>query len=420
MPVLDDAAFEELKASIKAHGVLIALEYSASGELLDGHHRLAACKSLGIKAFPRVVRGAMSDSETRAHIRALNVVRRHLSPVQRAEHVAAMRDEGWSTRRIAAETGLSQRTVVRDLQAAGDPTTPVTGLDGKTYKPKRPTTVHATSNAEQERAQKALSTLGDGAPGRQVDLRRLERLARDKTSGEARTGRRLPGPGGVTITCESIENLEIEAGTVDLILTDPPYLAADMESGIWDILAKRASDWLKPGGLLITHTPNQFLSQALISLASGSLEYWWTIALNFDTSTGVAQVRQRNLGNTWRPLLVFRQPGPNLPPWSLDSIRGAGRSKDTGHPWEQAAAEAQQLIETFTQPNGLVVDPFLGSGSTALGAQAAGRRFVGADIEQRWVDLTLERLAEAGTPELSGDSRLAPRVTVDDTDATRR
>ena len=148
MPTLDDAAFEELKASIKAHGVLIPLEFSAAGEPLDGHHRLAACRDLGITKYPRVVRGATSDSETRAHIRALNVVRRHLTKTQRAEQVAAMRAEGWSTRTIAAETGLSQRTVVRKFKAAGYTTTRITGLDGKrTNRNDRPQfTQHRTQN----------------------------------------------------------------------------------------------------------------------------------------------------------------------------------------------------------------------------------------------------------------------------------
>lgn len=55
----------------------------------------------------------------------------------------------------------------------------------------------------------------------------------------------------------------------------------------------------------------------------------------------------------------------------------------------------RRLVEMAAKPGELVVDPFLGSGTTALACLATGRRFLGADVDPGAVSLTLERLAAA-------------------------
>jgi len=51
------------------------------------------------------------------------------------------------------------------------------------------------------------------------------------------------------------------------------------------------------------------------------------------------------------------------------------------------------FVKSFCQPDGLVVDPFLGSGTTGAVAVRHGRRFAGCDIRQSQVDLATRRLA---------------------------
>jgi DNA modification methylase len=51
------------------------------------------------------------------------------------------------------------------------------------------------------------------------------------------------------------------------------------------------------------------------------------------------------------------------------------------------------LIERLTNPGDLVVDPFLGGGTTAIVCRELGRRFVGCDIDPLAIDKTLRRLA---------------------------
>ncbi len=50
------------------------------------------------------------------------------------------------------------------------------------------------------------------------------------------------------------------------------------------------------------------------------------------------------------------------------------------------------FIKLFTQPGDLVLDPFIGSGSTAVAASTLGRHYVGIDINSEYVDLAKRRV----------------------------
>ena len=51
------------------------------------------------------------------------------------------------------------------------------------------------------------------------------------------------------------------------------------------------------------------------------------------------------------------------------------------------------FIKLFTQPGDLVLDPFVGSGTTAVAAKQLGRHYVGIDVEVEYCDLARERLS---------------------------
>ncbi len=51
-----------------------------------------------------------------------------------------------------------------------------------------------------------------------------------------------------------------------------------------------------------------------------------------------------------------------------------------------------QLVKILTEPGDLVVDPFLGSGTTAVACVQTGRRFVGGDVDGSAVRISRARL----------------------------
>ena len=56
------------------------------------------------------------------------------------------------------------------------------------------------------------------------------------------------------------------------------------------------------------------------------------------------------------------------------------------------------FIRLFTKEGDVVLDPFLGAGTTALAAARLGRRFVGIELQQEFVALVHERLADLVSP----------------------
>ena len=58
----------------------------------------------------------------------------------------------------------------------------------------------------------------------------------------------------------------------------------------------------------------------------------------------------------------------------------------------------QRLIELYTFEGDLVLDPFMGVGSTAVAAIETGRNYVGYEINDEYVELALKRLAALPPP----------------------
>lgn len=54
----------------------------------------------------------------------------------------------------------------------------------------------------------------------------------------------------------------------------------------------------------------------------------------------------------------------------------------------------QPLIETFTKPGDLILDPFAGSGSTCVAADQCGRRWIGIELLEQYHTAGLRRLCE--------------------------
>jgi site-specific DNA-methyltransferase (adenine-specific) len=77
------------------------------------------------------------------------------------------------------------------------------------------------------------------------------------------------------------------------------------------------------------------------------------------------------------------------------------RARRVGHPAPFPVELPQRLIELYTYRGDLVLDPFLGSGSTAVAAVRTGRRYCGYDTDPAYIELTRARLAQE--PPLSPD-----------------
>lgn len=69
-----------------------------------------------------------------------------------------------------------------------------------------------------------------------------------------------------------------------------------------------------------------------------------------------------------------------------------------GHPAPFPVELPRRLIELFTYADDVVVDPFMGSGSTAVAAKMTGRHYIGYDTDPVYVERAEARLATTGRP----------------------
>jgi site-specific DNA-methyltransferase (adenine-specific) len=68
----------------------------------------------------------------------------------------------------------------------------------------------------------------------------------------------------------------------------------------------------------------------------------------------------------------------------------------TGYPTQKPLKLLDRIVRASSEPGGLVVDPFVGSGTTLVAAVAAGREAVGSDIGKLAITTTTRRLKHAG------------------------
>lgn len=65
------------------------------------------------------------------------------------------------------------------------------------------------------------------------------------------------------------------------------------------------------------------------------------------------------------------------------------------HPTEKPRRLMSEIIGDFTQPEQIILDPFMGSGTTGVAATALARRFIGIEQDARFFDIACKRIEDA-------------------------
>jgi site-specific DNA-methyltransferase (adenine-specific) len=91
---------------------------------------------------------------------------------------------------------------------------------------------------------------------------------------------------------------------------------------------------------------------------------------------------------------------PTADLWTYDAVLPDHTKHETEKPLEML----RDIVEISSRPGDLVLDCFMGRGTTAVAASQLGRRFIGGDIQEQWCAATVARLREAG-----GEWHIRPR-----------
>lgn len=94
----------------------------------------------------------------------------------------------------------------------------------------------------------------------------------------------------------------------------------------------------------------------------------------------------------WEPVLIYNFEGKAL---SMD-VWTANPEHPNGHPTPKPLELYRQLVNIM--PAGVILDPFMGSGTTLRAAKDLGRKAIGIEIEERYCEVAAKRMSQSVMP----------------------
>lgn len=380
-PMMSQPELECLAADIKRNGLqnpIVLLGHL----VLDGRNRLRACKLAGVK--PRFVQWNNGKNPV-SWVISQNLHRRHLNEDQRAIVAAKLRE------------GLKQDFLIERAKRAASARWKCLSPTGSDKHGDSRVLAAKLLNVSRHKVGQAIETLhyrdlATKVANGQTTLGMARRIIsqRLRESAVVRTQRRVKSE--CRIDHDDFRNFLPRLHDVDLIVVDPPYGRPFLP--LFEPLSRLASEALSPQGTLAVMYGQSYLPDCYASLAR-HLEYRWTLCYLL-LQGSAPMVWQKKANPFWKPILVFQRKGSKPKTWIRKDIVTAGKLEKNLHPWQQDVGGMRQIIEMLSAPGDLVVDCFLGSGSSGLAAMEAegGRRFAGCDLDSEAVKRARARLGQ--------------------------
>lgn len=387
----DETSLKALADSIKELGLLHPIVVNEKNELIAGYRRLEACKLLKWRRVPtRVVNlKKMVEGEY-----AENIYRKDFTPTEKVAIMQAVRPverEAAAQREKAGKkpepsAKLAQgRTRDKVARAAGSGHTTMAKAEKVVEAAKKDPERYGHLTKEMDRNGKV-----DKVYKKLQRMQRAEEYA-SKSHGDL--------PASITLHNADFRAVPIADSSIDLIFTDPPY---DKDSlPLYEDLAKLAARVLKEGGSLVTYVGHHILPDVLDHVKKAGLTYWWILAVKHTGAS--ASVFGKQVFVAWKPLLWFiKGDKPATGEFMSDYIPSQPAEKAL-HEWEQSPVEAEHVIKPLTYEGMVVLDPFMGSGTTGVAALKLSRRFIGIEVDKETYDRAAAKLADS-SKELQGDT----------------
>lgn len=406
-PLLEGAEFDELVSDIRVHGLrepVVVLD----GMILDGRNRYRACRAAEVAYDTR----SFDGTDPVAFVISANLRRRHLSESQRAMVAAKLANlsHGGDRRsdqaaNLPLETQVlfvSQTDAARFLNVSERSVRAAKGVRDSAVPELahmvETDTISVSAAAEVARLPEA-EQREVVARGEREIVRIARQIQRDKK--DQRKVERVAQIASLAADVPAVaERYELHhtsftdirdwqrAGSIDIIVTDPPYPAEFLD--LFGELGAVADHVLKPGGLAVVMVGQSYLPEIIAHLGK-HLTYHWTLAYLTPGGQAVQQF-QRRVNAFWKPVLVYAK-GEYSGAWFADVAKSDPNDNDKEHHhWGQSASGMRDLMRRFVQPGHVVLDPFLGGGTTAVVALELGAHFIGFDIDESAITATKARI----------------------------
>ena len=214
----------------------------------------------------------------------------------------------------------------------------------------------------------------------------------------------------------------LETGSIDAVITDPPYpnlKGNAVISGMGGVapshnLYKTVGEpwsvsirWMREAwrvtrfGMMVfcSHHNIALFRNELAEINSPGLIVWYK-----RNSTPPVQnvpwyeteyiwLFKKEPGLIWKNLRTFYDIA-KLQAGCMATERILNRNGSTAHPTQKPELLIRQLLKA-TRPGDLILDPFLGSGTTGVAAVQLGRRFIGIEIDEGYFKIAKSRIEKA-------------------------
>ena len=235
--------------------------------------------------------------------------------------------------------------------------------------------------------------------------------------------------GQITIYHGDCRDILPSLDKVDLVLTDPPYnLGLFMQKRDTNLGAMRdnhfaVSGWdhveqdeweknmhelfeesarvIKKGGSMVV-CMSIIRVETLIRLAQAHGFYYKTTGIWHKTNPMLRNMNLHFINSTeaWVYFVhgsktgKYNNKGKAIHDYIQTSTIGAKEKKHGKHPTQKPVALMEFFIDILSDKDDLILDPFMGSGTTLRAAKDLGRRVIGIEIEERYCEIAVKRLAQ--------------------------
>jgi DNA modification methylase len=180
---------------------------------------------------------------------------------------------------------------------------------------------------------------------------------------------------------------QLPRGSMDFILTDPPYLVNYRDRSHRSILNDNNDSWLKPSFAEAYRVlkPNAFMVTFYSwTKVDQFMEAWHGAGFR---AVGHMVFRKRYPSATrflryqHEQAYLLAKGRPALPKQPIADVIDMPYSGNALHPTQKPLKALSPLIGAFSSKGDVVLDPFCGSGSTLVAAKQLNRRYLGIELD---------------------------------------
>lgn len=223
---------------------------------------------------------------------------------------------------------------------------------------------------------------------------------------------------------KGMSDLAASSLSIDLIVADPPYVISrdsnfhtmkDRKNartgtsfGSWDEefdnkpWIEKSFELIKDGGSLIVF--NDFKKVSTVIETAGNAGFIFKDVIVWEKTNPMPRNRDRRYVPSLEVMIWFVK--KQKAKWTFNRLGTAYRSpvmrfaSESGgafkryHPTQKPVKLIEEILKIHSNEGDVVLDPFMGSGTTAIAALNTGRRYVGFELEKEYFDTINRRIAK--------------------------